>query len=162
MPITLVCLVKGNLPANAFPVDINGNKLIGHLKGVIKAKKAPCFDDIPADELKLWKVEIPDDQDSELANLELADELLATRDVEDYWTSKPPKRHIHVLVKPPETATSSREQELLEKVALLRAHFNKSVHEFNVIVSPKWVRSFKWTVNIEHATLEALKDSIRA
>ncbi|CAG8483382.1 11960_t:CDS:2, partial [Ambispora leptoticha] len=52
--------------------------------------------------------------------------------------------------------------ELLEQLALLRAQLNKSVREFDVIVSPKWVRSFKWTVNIEHATLEAFKDSIRA
>ncbi|KAF8456770.1 hypothetical protein BDZ91DRAFT_745320 [Kalaharituber pfeilii] len=37
----------------------------------------------------------------------------------------------------------------------------KSVHEFDVIVSPKRTRSFKWTVNIEHATLDDLKDSIR-
>ncbi|CAG8655720.1 10137_t:CDS:2, partial [Ambispora leptoticha] len=36
------------------------------------------------------------------------------------------------------------------------------VAEFDVVVSPKRTKGFKWTVNIEHATLEALKDSIRA
>ena len=129
MSITLVCLVKGNLPANAFAVDINSGKLVSHLKGVIKAKKAPRFDDIPADELKLWKVEIPDDRDSELASPALDVELLATRDVGDYWTKKLPKRHIHVIVEPPvQIASSSREQELLDQLTLLRAQLNKSVH----------------------------------
>ncbi|CAG8712541.1 6123_t:CDS:1, partial [Ambispora leptoticha] len=33
---------------------------------------------------------------------------------------------------------------------------------FDVIVSPKRVKSFKWIVNIEHATLEGLKKFIRA
>ncbi|CAG8577555.1 12800_t:CDS:2, partial [Ambispora gerdemannii] len=36
------------------------------------------------------------------------------------------------------------------------------VAEFDVVVSPKRTKGFKWTVNIEHATLEALKDSIHA
>ena len=36
------------------------------------------------------------------------------------------------------------------------------VAEFDVVVSPKRTKGFKWTVNIEHATLEALKNSIRA
>ena len=33
---------------------------------------------------------------------------------------------------------------------------------FDVVVKPKRVKTFKWTVNIEHATLEGLKNSIRA
>ncbi|CAG8678599.1 3556_t:CDS:1, partial [Paraglomus occultum] len=82
---------------------------ISKLKEAIKAKKAPRFDDIPADELKLWKVKIPDDRDSELVNPALDVELLATRDVGDYWTKKLPKRHIYVIVEPPvSTTTSSR------------------------------------------------------
>ncbi|CAG8662873.1 5549_t:CDS:2, partial [Paraglomus occultum] len=63
---------------------------------------------------------------------------------------------------PVQIASSSREQELLDRIASLEASINKSVHEFDVIVSPKRVKLFKWTVNIEHATLEALKDFIRA
>src|SRR5207248_5680271 len=131
MSITLLCLVKGNTLANAFPVDIDKDQLVGHLKKVIKAEKQNDFTSIDADKLKLWKVTIPDDQDDLLSNLTLNDgnELLATREIGDYWTEKPPKRNIHVIVKPPETtATSSREQELLEEVASLRALINKSVH----------------------------------
>ena|ERR1051326_6322636 len=131
MSITLLCLVKGNTLANAFPIDVNKDQLVGHLKKVIKAEKQNDFAGIDADRLKLWKKEIPDDQDDLLSNLTLndGDELLATREIGDYWTEKPPKRNIHVIVEPPEsTTTSSREQELLDELTSLRALINKSVH----------------------------------
>src|SRR3954451_7614579 len=103
MSITLFCLVKGNTTANAFEVNIEKDKSVGHLKKVIKAEKAPEFDNFPADRLKLWKVEIGGDHDDQLRNLTLLDqdELLAINDIGDYWTEKPPKRHIHVIVKLP-------------------------------------------------------------
>jgi hypothetical protein len=137
MSITLLCLVKGNTTASAFAVDIDREKLVSHLKKAIKAEKAPEFDNFPADKLKLWKKEIPDDQDVLLSNLILNDEpeLLATREIGDYWTEKPPKRNIHVIVEPPEsTATSSREQELLDQVTSLQALLNKSTHGMYKIV----------------------------
>ena len=131
MSITLLCLVKGNTLANAFPIHIDGNSLVGDLKEAIKVKKTPEFNNFPADRLKLWKVEIPDDRDDLLSNLTLQDqpELLATREIGDYWSEKPSKRHIHVLVEPPVSATtSSREQELLDRIALLEESLNKSVY----------------------------------
>ena len=63
MSITLFCLVKGNTTANAFSVKISRDEPISELKDAIKAKKAPEFDNFPADKLKLWKVEIPGDRD---------------------------------------------------------------------------------------------------
>src|ERR1043165_6011095 len=124
MSITLFCLVKGNTTANAFEVDIEKDKSISKLKEAIKAKKQNDFAGVDADKLRLWKKEIPDDQDDLLSNLTLndGDELLATREIGDYWTEKPPKRNIHVIVEPPEsTTTSSREQELLDELTSLRA-----------------------------------------
>ena len=54
---------------------------------------------------------------------------MTTREIGDYWTEKPPKRNIHVIVSPPEATTaSSREQELLEEVASLKALLKKSTH----------------------------------
>src|SRR3954447_16613343 len=103
MSITLLCLVKGNTTASAFAVDIDREKLVSHLKDAIKAKKQNDFAGIDADRLKLWNVKIPDDRDDLLSRLTLndGDELLATREIGDYWTEKPPKRHIHVIVKLP-------------------------------------------------------------
>jgi len=131
MSITLLCLVKGNTTANAFPVDIEKDQLVGHLKKVIKAEQPQTFANVDAKDLKLWNVTIPGDQDDQLRNLILqdSDELLAINDIGDYWPEKPPKRNIHVIVEPPETTTtSSREQELLDQVASLQALLNKSVH----------------------------------
>ncbi|CAG8629951.1 6373_t:CDS:1, partial [Dentiscutata heterogama] len=80
MSATLFCLVKGNTTANAFEVDIEKGKSISKLKETIKAKNRQAFANVDAKDLKLWKVEIPDDRDSELANPALDVELLATRD----------------------------------------------------------------------------------
>ena len=103
MSITLLCLVKENKTANAFPVHIDGNSLVGDLKDAIRAKKRNDFAGIDADRLKLWKVTIPGDQDDQLRNLILqdSDELLAINDIRDYWPTSPPKKHIHVIVKLP-------------------------------------------------------------
>ena len=61
MSITLLCLVKGNTTANAFPVDIEKDQLVGHLKKVIKAEQPQTFANVDAKDIKLWKVTIPDD-----------------------------------------------------------------------------------------------------
>jgi len=129
MTITLLCLVKGNTLANAFPVDINKDQLVGHLKKVIKAEKQNDFAGIDADKLKLWKVTIPGDQDDQLRNLILqdSDELLAIRKILKYFPDSPPEEHIHVIVPPPESTTASSEVlELREQLASLRALLNKS------------------------------------
>ncbi|CAG8547165.1 10409_t:CDS:2 [Cetraspora pellucida] len=164
MSITLLCLVKGNTPANAFPVDIDKDQLVGHLKKVIKAEIQNDFAGLDSNKLKLWKVTIPDDRDDPISNLSLEDseELLAIRKISKYFPDSPLEEHIHVLVSPPETTTASSEVlELREQIASLQALFNKSEYEFDVIVSPKRTNGFKWIVNIEEATLEGLKNSIR-
>src|SRR5688572_19980673 len=107
MSITLFCLIKGNTIANAFSVKINRDEPISELKKAIKAEKQNDFAGVDADKLKLWKVEISDERDDILGNLLLQDEhkLPATREIGEYWAEKPPKRHIHVIVSPPETTT---------------------------------------------------------
>jgi hypothetical protein len=121
-----------------FPVDINKNQLVGHLKKVIKAEKAPEFDNFPANKLRLWKVPISSNHDDQLWNLTLedSDKLLAINDIGDYWTEKLPKKHIHVIVSPPETtATSSQEVlKLREKVALLKEKLSKNEYDTYEIV----------------------------
>jgi Crinkler effector protein N-terminal domain len=130
MPITLLCLVKGNTTANVFPVDIEKDQLVGHLKEAIKAKKHKTFHGVEAKDLKLWKVPISDDHDDQLRNLSLedSDELLAINEIGEYWTEKPPKKRIHVLVEPPESTTTSSQEvkELLDRIASLEEALNKS------------------------------------
>ena len=131
MSITLFCLVKGNTTANAFEVDIEKDKSISKLKEAIKAKKQNDFAGVDTDKLRLWKKEIPDDQNDLLSSLTLndRDELLATKKISKYFPDSPPEEHIHVLVSPPEiTATSSEVLELREQLASLQALLNKSTH----------------------------------
>ncbi|GBC07694.1 hypothetical protein RclHR1_07620012 [Rhizophagus clarus] len=127
MSITLLCLAKGNTTVNAFPVHIDKNSLVGDLKDAIKAKKAPEFDNFPADRLKLWKVEIGGDHlDDQLKNLTLNDDnkLFAINEIGDYWSEKPPKKHIHVLVEPPASTSASDEVlELREKLSVMQFYF---------------------------------------
>ncbi|GBB96523.1 hypothetical protein RclHR1_27730005 [Rhizophagus clarus] len=163
MSITLLCLVKGNTTASAFPIDINKDQLVGHLKKVIKAEQPQTFANVDAKDLKLWKVPISDDHDDQLRNLSLedSDELLAIRKISKYFPDSPPEECIHILVEPPESTTTSSQEvkELLDQVTSLQALLNKSTHDFDVVVHLKR-KPNKWTANIEHVTLEGLKKYI--
>jgi hypothetical protein len=129
MTITLFCLVKENTTANAFPVHIDKGQFVSELKEVIKAKKQNDFAGVDANKFKLWKKGIPDDQNDLLSKLTLNDgnRLLATKEIRDYWTEKPPKRHIRVIVSPSEsTATSNQEvKELLDHIVSLEEALSK-------------------------------------
>ncbi|KAG0329172.1 hypothetical protein BG000_000169 [Podila horticola] len=59
--LSLFCLVDGESTSKAFPVEIESIQTVGHLKKLIKTEKTPRFDDVAADELTLWRVSIPDD-----------------------------------------------------------------------------------------------------
>lgn len=103
--ITLICLVEGSTRlANAFPIDINREQLVGHLKKLIK--KENDFINVNANKLRLWKVKIHDDDDEQLSNLLLLDkdELLPTRKISEYFPSSPLQRHINIIVKLPHSA----------------------------------------------------------
>jgi hypothetical protein len=63
-PLTLElnCFVLGDDPNRVFPIKIDSTESVGTLKKVIKDKKKPDFDQVPADALKVWKVSIPVDE----------------------------------------------------------------------------------------------------
>ena len=71
--ISLFCLVHGDSPQHAFPVEIQKSKTIGHLKQLIKEKNQNDFRDIDAKNFTLWKVDISIDDEESLANLTLED-----------------------------------------------------------------------------------------
>ena len=84
-----------------FSVDVTADETIDDLKGRIKDKNANILQDVDATQLKLWRVEIPDDQDIDFSSLAPEDELKPTRRINRYWEATPPEEHVHVLVKPP-------------------------------------------------------------
>uniref|UniRef100_U9UCN8 Crinkler effector protein N-terminal domain-containing protein n=1 Tax=Rhizophagus irregularis (strain DAOM 181602 / DAOM 197198 / MUCL 43194) TaxID=747089 RepID=U9UCN8_RHIID len=92
MSITLLCFVKGNTLANAFPVDVEKDQLVGRLKKVIKAAKQNKFTSVDADKFRTTEGRTPCKKRYRLLDRE------------------PPKRHIR-KVATLEEALSSRKQE---------------------------------------------------
>ncbi|KAG0269464.1 hypothetical protein DFQ27_003376 [Actinomortierella ambigua] len=104
--ITLFCLVDGEPASNAFPVEIESNKTIGHLKNLIKVKKTPRFDDIASYELILSHVSHPviaanTHQPVLLSAIESPRELIPTENIADVFSEPPPTQTIHILVQRP-------------------------------------------------------------
>ena len=62
--ITLLCLVHGESYQHAFPVDITKNKLVRHMKEQIHKKLHPQFELFPFNDLTLWRVSIPAEDDA--------------------------------------------------------------------------------------------------
>src|SRR4051794_35849462 len=107
--ITLFCLACGNSAENVFPVRISKMLFVGDLKKLIKKEKAPRFDDFAADELTLYKVNIPGN-DAAIQQLPKVlhedkdkgiEKLQPTWDISDYFPVAPTKKHIHVIVERP-------------------------------------------------------------
>ncbi|CAG8766953.1 2044_t:CDS:1, partial [Ambispora leptoticha] len=106
--IVLGCIILGG--KNAFPVDFDTGKTIGHLK---KAIKEQAELKIPAYKLKLWKVNVPQSRKHEIyegidvkvkfQGIELDDDLSR---IEKYFPQGPPEEHIHIIVEPPSPATT--------------------------------------------------------
>ncbi|POG76523.1 hypothetical protein GLOIN_2v1872036 [Rhizophagus irregularis DAOM 181602=DAOM 197198] len=151
----------GNTTANAFSVKISRDEPVSELKKAIKAEKALKFDHFLADKLKLWKVSIPGDHlDDQLKNLKLndSDELSAIKKISKYLPDSPAEEHIHVLVEPP----SRLPLRAANRNYLIASQCwrNRSA-TFDIVVSPKRTKGFKWTVDIDNATLDGLKEYIR-
>ncbi|KAF9946681.1 hypothetical protein BGZ72_000128 [Mortierella alpina] len=105
--ILIYCLVDGEAQSRAFPIRIDSADSIGDLKELIKAKKTPRFNDVAADELTLWQVSVPvnDDEDESLIFLDALTEkkkAFPTKLLSDLF-DEIPKDTIHVIVQKPQT-----------------------------------------------------------
>jgi hypothetical protein len=99
--VALVCLVYGDPNAEPFEVKIARKETIGVLKGVIKQKQKPAFDHLPADHLRLWKVQIPITDEETPHIPELNNKLGPAMEICRVFPAGPPKDHIHIIVKVP-------------------------------------------------------------
>ena len=54
--LELNCWILGEDVNRVFPVKIQTTESVGALRKAIKEEKKPEFDHVPADSLKLWKV----------------------------------------------------------------------------------------------------------
>ncbi|KAG0222430.1 hypothetical protein BGW42_006607 [Actinomortierella wolfii] len=172
--LTLFCLVDGEATSNAFPVDIESNKTFAHLKELIKAKKAPRFDNIAADELTLWSVSIPASDDDDNARILLDDvskkdkkKLSPLTSLSKVFTTELPEETIHIIVRRPSLPLSDA---LNPEIAVLRkqpseleefkAEVTSSSINVGFIVKPEKRVVFSWQTIVETATLDDLRKEI--
>jgi len=120
--ITLFCLVAGDDPVDrTFSVEISKTDTVDKLKKRIKTENSPRFDDITAQELTLWKVNIPleklEDFDS-VTNLEASGEKLSPmRKINKVFPKGVKEEHLHIIVVRPafEDGEELQESEPTEK-----------------------------------------------
>ncbi|KAG0011591.1 hypothetical protein BGZ81_002101, partial [Podila clonocystis] len=128
-------------------------KSVDHLKDLIKAKKAPRFDDIAADELTLWRVSIPitdsDDLPILLDNVTDKDKkkLLPVTVLSKVFPEDLSEETINIIVQRPPSATS--------------AEF-PTVSVFTVTVKGRTPATLHWITDTTTATLDELRDEIHA
>ncbi|KAF9321929.1 hypothetical protein BG006_002504, partial [Podila minutissima] len=101
--ITLFCLVNGE--ATPFSVEVDPSKTVDHLKKAIKAEKTNVLGDFDADELTLWHVSIPDDDDIPipLDSVPEKKKLKATTKLSKVFIGELPEDTIHVIVQRPQS-----------------------------------------------------------
>jgi hypothetical protein len=103
--VTIFCLVQGHSAEQAFPVHISKSSFVGDLKDSIKERMSPEFDNLTANSLELWKVNIPSEETAIQQfvleeNRVSVQKLNSTIEIEEYFPA-PARRHIHIMVKPP-------------------------------------------------------------
>jgi hypothetical protein len=102
------CLVHGEDPTqNVFPVEVIKNATISELKKLIRAEKSPEFDDIAADKLTLWKVNISEDQLCDLDDADpetLGKKLSPLSKIAKVFPDGVEGGHIHIIVVRPAVA----------------------------------------------------------
>ncbi|KAI5987100.1 hypothetical protein EDD15DRAFT_2174253 [Pisolithus albus] len=110
--LSLNCWVLDDALGHRFVVDIAGTQKVSHLKKAIKDEKSPHFDNIPADQLDIYRTAERaanwDDDDDEEGLLEaLANgrhsKLQPGRALSKYFSWPVADGGIHILVKPPST-----------------------------------------------------------
>src|SRR5271168_4915254 len=105
--LELYCLVVGDEPSSLFPVKVESTESVGTLKDMIKKKKEPLFDLVPADTLVLWKVSIFSDDDGlqrRIEDLNLVEEQSLRRPaarLSKIFSDPVEDEHVHILVRPP-------------------------------------------------------------
>jgi Crinkler effector protein N-terminal domain len=103
--LKLNCWVLGDDASQVFPIHIANIESVGTLKKVIKHEISESFPNIDARSITLRKVSIPKDRlQQSLANLDITGEtsLSSMDDLDDVFSDEPPRKHLHIVVKPPD------------------------------------------------------------
>jgi hypothetical protein len=117
---TFSCLVQGTSLDKYFKITIDKNKDVSELKEAIWDKKKNTFSNIDANDLILWKVNIPVSDKEKFKQLDEStiEDVLggtkiddATDEIKDVYNKTPNKKHIHIIIENPITTTYELNQE---------------------------------------------------
>ncbi|UZO21680.1 uncharacterized protein OCT59_014067 [Rhizophagus irregularis] len=133
--IMLGCFVVGE--DQAFIIEIDRTKTISQLRDTIKAYKENVFKTLDANQLRLWKVNIPLIKAREInAETNIAQKFGAVElkdvfdTIEEHFGTNPTAKNIHVIVQPPPPVTSASSMhnevkiEVKNKVLKAFSHIN--------------------------------------
>ena len=99
------CYVRGDVPQNAFILDIDDDKTVDDLKKAVRENKRPNFDD--ANSLILWNVSVPINRNLknsvEALNL-LESDALYTHEILSDIFSDLKKNCVHILIDRPHSS----------------------------------------------------------
>ncbi|KAI9511687.1 protein kinase subdomain-containing protein PKL/ccin9 [Russula earlei] len=97
---------------NAFPVNIERSKTVDHLKKAIVREKPNDLKGVDADRLKLYQVDLPDDEDLEEAAKQATEGQeplkVSSRLLSKIFQRDPLEERVSILVEVPEIETGSR------------------------------------------------------
>jgi hypothetical protein len=103
--LKLFCLVDGYPLSAAFSVKAFARDTVSGLKKLIKKKQAPVFDDIAANQLTLWHVDIPKDRKGSAITVDALDdvktELAEPRAYLSNLFPNGPGEDTYIIVQPP-------------------------------------------------------------
>jgi Crinkler effector protein N-terminal domain len=104
--VTLFCLLKDRPLDSSFKVNVCRDQSIYDLKNLIKEEMKPDLDHISAINLNLYQVSIPFKDDTALEEiyqqLERNKPLYPHKIIDEVFSS-PAEKHIHVIVKAPDS-----------------------------------------------------------
>lgn len=106
--ITLFVIIDRETIADAFPIDIDTSKTIGHLKQLIKDHNPRSVSALDARKLRLWHINIPYASERGYEDTISLHELCGTcllapyLKLKDFFGANPDGRKIHILVELPE------------------------------------------------------------
>ncbi|KAF8932529.1 hypothetical protein BGZ47_011345 [Haplosporangium gracile] len=168
--LTLFCLVDGDSTSNAFSVEIAPTKTVDSFKKLIKSEKAPLFDDVAADQLTLWRVCIPDDDEDDNDEIPLLEKitekkkLKATTKLSKVFDTELPDETIHIIVQRPSPLHSDvlhpEVAALRKQLSQLQAEVQDSSITLGIVVKPEKKVAFSWSAMMETATLDDLKKNV--
>ncbi|KAF9272158.1 hypothetical protein BGZ68_002656 [Mortierella alpina] len=142
-PLSLFCLVDEDSPSSAFQVLASTTTTVPELKKLIKAEVSPRFDNVAANDLKLWRVNDPFitanlHQPVLLKTLGSATELYPMDRVVDVFPAAPPKRTIHLIVQRPSPDPQFLPQK--KKVRIVEAWQSfTAADRSSVELPPSWI-----------------------